>query len=266
MKTISLTDKDFKRKKFKIAPAGTYECIITGKTTIKPGRQGGNNLSVHAKITRGPSKGITFFDTIAETVTWKIGQLLAALKKKKPRLTLETLKKLALNQKLRVILREDEYAGRKQNKVVQWLPLKRTSDEEEEADENGEEGEDEETDENEDDEDEDEEGSEDEETADEEELDLENMDRAELKALIEDKGLEIKITKGMSDDSLREKIAEAIGNGDEEESVEEDDDESDEDESEDEGGEEEDEEETPKARSRGKKPVAKKNAARRVKK
>lgn len=53
--------------------------------------------------------------------------------------------------------------------------------------------------------------------AEEEELDLDDLDRAALKALIKEEGLEIKVFKSTTDDQLRESIAEAMGEGEEEE-------------------------------------------------
>jgi hypothetical protein len=50
----------------------------------------------------------------------------------------------------------------------------------------------------------------DEDEDDEDEIDLDELDRAELKKLIKERELEIKVTKGMSDDDIRKKIAEAV--------------------------------------------------------
>ena len=69
------------------------------------------------------------------------------------------------------------------------------------------------------------------EDAEDEELDLDELSRAELKALIKEEGLDIRVLKSMSDDDLREAIAEAMEAEDEDEPEDEDEDE---DESEDE--------------------------------
>jgi len=87
------------------------------------------------------------------------------------------------------------------------------------------EAEDEDLDEDEESEDEDE-GDEDED--DEDEVDLDELDRAELKKLIKDEELGIKVTKSMSDDDVRKAIAEAMG-GDEDEDEGEDDEDDEED-------------------------------------
>jgi hypothetical protein len=49
------------------------------------------------------------------------------------------------------------------------------------------------------------------------ELDLSELDRAALKKLIKEQGLDIKVTKGMDDDEVREAIAEALGEDEEDE-------------------------------------------------
>jgi SAP domain len=51
----------------------------------------------------------------------------------------------------------------------------------------------------------------------EEEIDLSTLDRTQLKALIKEHSLDIKVLKSMTDDQLREAIAEAFGGEDEEE-------------------------------------------------
>jgi hypothetical protein len=52
-------------------------------------------------------------------------------------------------------------------------------------------------------------------------VDLDDLDRAALKKLIKDESLEVKVTKGKSDDDLRKEIAEAMGAEAEEEEPEE---------------------------------------------
>jgi hypothetical protein len=73
------------------------------------------------------------------------------------------------------------------------------------------------------DEEEDEEEDEPEEEADEEEDDLADLSRAELKALIKEEGLEVRVTTKKSDDDLREEIRTARGAEDEEADEEEED-------------------------------------------
>lgn len=166
---IKLNKDDYKQKSFPTAPGGKYKVQITTKSAIKPGRKGGNQLAVHAVITKGPyAKKVSFFDNIAPTVGWKIAQLLHALGVKKMQITLKELLKLIKGKELRAILREETFEGKKRNKVVQWLPLDVTKKEKEEDDDIDE---DEDEDDSDDDEDEDEEEDEDEDGDDEEDDD-----------------------------------------------------------------------------------------------
>lgn len=78
-------------------------------------------------------------------------------------------------------------------------------------------------------------------------LDLDTLSRTELKKLIKDEELEIKVLKSMSDDDLRAAIAEAMGGDEEEEEAEDEEDEEEEDtedEAEDEADDEEEDEAT----------------------
>jgi len=72
-------------------------------------------------------------------------------------------------------------------------------------------------DEDEDEDDEPEEEPDEEDEDEEEEVDLDDLDRSELKKFIKDNELEISIKKSMSDDDIREAIAEASGSGEEDE-------------------------------------------------
>jgi len=80
--------------------------------------------------------------------------------------------------------------------------------------------------------DEEEEGEEDEGEEDEEEVDLDEMERADLKAFIKEQELDVKVLKNDSDDELRDKIREALGEDEDEEGEDEDEEDGDEDEDE----------------------------------
>lgn len=129
--------------------------------------------------------------------------------------TLDTDKLVGLE--LQVQLKPDrDQDGEYRPKVGKVLGLSDTASDEDE-DEDGEEEDDEESEEEADD--------------DEDAVDLDELDRAELKKFIKDEELEIKVTRSMSDDDIREAIAEALGGDDEEE----DDDAEDEDEDDEDG-------------------------------
>lgn len=120
---VNLTDDDYKGATFKVAPAGKYTVSITNKSKVGKAGSGGAKIVVHGKISKGEHKGVTFFDHIAASVTWKVAQLLMALGIKKKKITLEEILKLAVGKELRAVLKVEKYEGKKNNKVVQWLPL-----------------------------------------------------------------------------------------------------------------------------------------------
>lgn len=226
---VNLGKDDYKRKSFKTAPGGTYAVQITVQTKIKKNAAGdGNNLNVHAKITKGPHKGITFFDNIAPHVGWKVAQLLAAIGKKiTGKTTLQKIAKLVAGKAVRALLKEETFNGKKQNKVVQWLPPKSAAVDDEDLDEKDEEDADDD-----DDEDQDEDADE----TDDEEDDADEDDDA-------------------SDD-------------DEDDDADEDDDDADDDDDDDDADvtDEDDEEEAPKKKSKKAAPKAKAKAKKKVRK
>lgn len=244
---IKLTEADYKKKTFKTAPGGTYFMRFTKKSTIKPGNDG-NVLNVHGSISRGPHKGVTFFDNIAPHVGWKIAQLLAALGVKKMSLTLQALLKLVKEHgdEIRVQLREKKWSGKRQNAVVMYLPVKgKTDDEDEDQDDES----DEENDEEEEDQDESEESDDEEEDSDDEDSDEDDEEESDDDESDDDDDEDSDDEEDSDDDDADE--------GDED--VEEDDDDADDDEEgdeDDEDADDEDEEEAP-----AKKRAVKKKAA-----
>jgi cobalamin biosynthesis protein CobT len=125
---VNLSDDDYKGATFKVAPAGKYEVTVTPKTKVGKSKSGGAKIEIHAKIAKGEHKGISFFDHVAASVTWKVAQVLLALGVKKKSITLEEIVKLLIGTNLRAVLMVDKYEGKKNNKVVQWLPLKAADD------------------------------------------------------------------------------------------------------------------------------------------
>ena len=166
---VSLTDDDFKAKSFKTAPAGKYTFKISAASKVKPGSTS-NILQVVLSIVKGDHKGVNVFDNIAAHVGWKVAQLMLALGIKKKTITLQTLLKLITGKTVQAVIATGEYNGKKQNKVVQYLPL---------AGETEAEDSDEDEDEDEDEDDEDEDGASDDEDADEDEDDEDSDDADE---------------------------------------------------------------------------------------
>jgi hypothetical protein len=131
---INLTEDDFKGKKFKAFPAGTYTCLISKDSKVTKFSGGSRGIKLVLNVV-GDSKGKTIkqkgkiFDNIVASVTWKVGQLMAALGIKKMKITLDELLKLIKGKKLRVVIRVERFEKKDRNKVVQLLPLKPTKDE-----------------------------------------------------------------------------------------------------------------------------------------
>jgi hypothetical protein len=132
---VNLSDDDYKGATFKVAPAGKYEVTVTPKTKVGKSKSGGAKIEIHAKIAKGEHKGISFFDHVAASVTWKVAQVLLALGVKKKSITLEEIVKLLIGTNLRAVLMVDKYEGKKNNKVVQWLPLKAADDDDDDDEE-----------------------------------------------------------------------------------------------------------------------------------
>jgi DNA-directed RNA polymerase delta subunit len=175
---IALTDDDYKGKKFKTAPGGEYEVKVSAKTAVAKGTQG-NVAKVQIVITKGKHKSTIIFDNIAPHVGWKVAQLLKALGIKKTKLTLEEFVKLIKNKELRAIIKEEVYNKKKQNKIVQYLPLEADEDEEELNDDLDDEDDDEDNDADEEDEDDEDDEDEDEEDEEDDEEDDEDEDEDE---------------------------------------------------------------------------------------
>ena len=161
---ISLTKDDFKKKSFKTAPGGTYFVKVNPKSKLKE-MSGGTGLNIEGTITKGPHKGVNFFDNVGPNVKWKIAQIVSGLKITKTKFTMAELLKMIKGGELRAILREKTFEGKKRNEVVQWLPLTVSKDEPKPATDDDEDEEDDDEEESDDDEDDTDEDDEEEEPA-----------------------------------------------------------------------------------------------------
>lgn len=146
------------------------------------------------ELVSGEAKGYrihTYLIPGSDTAKWKFHSFLIAVglmdeKKLKGEINTDRPQDLP---NLMVRTKNETFEGTERAKENGMFPLKDDDPEAEEPEENEEE--------------ETEEG--------EEEVDLEDLDRAELKALIKEQELDIRVLKSMSDDDLRAKISEALG-------------------------------------------------------
>jgi len=141
---------------------------------------------------------------------WKMAEFITALgARKKGSLDLNKI----IGKAVRVKLNADTYEGKPTTKIGTVMKAKPGADEP--ADEPEDEPEEEEVEEDEAEDEEPEEEEEDDEE--EEEVDLSELSRLDLKAFIKENSLAVRVTKSMSDDDIREKIAEVMPSEDEEE-------------------------------------------------
>lgn len=252
---ISITPKDRERKSFKTAPSGTYFIRISKKSALKE-MSGGTGANLQLTITKGPHKGINIFDNIAAHVTWKIGQLLAALGIKKNKFTMAELLKMVKDKELRAVVRVGRFEGKKRNEISQYLPLAAQPDEDDdEANEDEEELDDEDVQNPDDDEDDDEDDADDSDEEDDDDEDSDDDDNEDDDA--DDDGEDDDEDDADSDDD------DSDDDGDEEDGE---DDEDEDDESDDDDDEDEEDDEPPVTRRRAaaKKAPAKKAAAKKA--
>lgn len=182
-------------------PKGLYRAVIDEIDAETPSKRSGNPmLSVTYKISRGDFKGRLAWDYIVldENNKWKLKRFLTAVGLvggKKERGEFDPSKIEGTEVQIRIKHEDDEEYGLR-HKVSSVLPMP--------EDEDGDDLDDEEDDEEE--EDDEDEGTDSDLTLD----DLKGMDRAELKTLIKDEELSIRVTKSKKDDALRDEIAEAL--------------------------------------------------------
>jgi hypothetical protein len=192
-------------------PKGVYDAEIESCTVNKPEGKD-ERIEVVYVITGPEQKGRKLFEYInleSEEGAWRVRQFLEAVglvTDKKETGSFEPEKLVGTSVKVRVTHQADKRAGHEgeisSRAGAVWAP---GSDEDEDAEDL-----DEDADEPDDDDDDD-------------EVDLDELDRKELKALIKEQELEIKVSKSMSDQDIRDAIAEALGEEDEDEPDDEDD-------------------------------------------
>jgi hypothetical protein len=198
-------------------PKGVYDAKIESCAVTKPEGKD-ERIEVVYVISDGDSKGRKLFEYVnleSEEGAWRVRQFLEAVglvTDKKETGSFEPEKLVGTEVKVRVVHQADKRTGHEgeiSSRVgAVWAPGAE-DEEDEDLDEDEKDGED----------------------GDDDEVDLDELDRKELKALIKEQGLEIKVSKSMSDQDIRDAIAEALGESDEDdEDADDDEDEDDEDE------------------------------------
>jgi Protein of unknown function (DUF669)/SAP domain len=174
-------------------PVGLYKMKIA-KLEEKESKSGNPMLELELEVPSGDFKGRKVWDYIVlnEGSEWKLRQLVDALGlKAKGSLDTNKMQGEVLLVRIKHESNEDYEEGAPQAKVKALLPPKSENGDIEAAEE-----------------------AEEEETEEESEdltwADLAEYDRTTLKETIRDNELEIKVTKSMSDDDIREQIAEAL--------------------------------------------------------
>lgn len=185
-------------------PEGDYLAVIK---SIKPDTsQNGNRMLVFTFLGKeGKLKGKEILDraTLTDKALFKLRDILEAVGIAVPRRVVNIPIKKLVGKEIGLTIVDDEpYNGRIKSTVADYISPDSIGEEDDEEDD-------------------DELEEEDDVEADEEEDDLDELDRAELKALIKEEELDVKVMKSMSDDDLREAINEAREEDEEEDDEEE---------------------------------------------
>jgi hypothetical protein len=190
------------RSDFEPIPKGVYEFEVETCEVTKP-KGKDQRIEVVYVIPSGDLKGRKLYDYInleSEAAAWKLRQFLETfglVTDKKETGEFDPAKLVGEKLMVKVVHKPDNREGHEgeiQSRVGSTFAAGESEEGEEDLDGSS-------------DEDEDDEGE------GEGEIDLDELDRAELKKLIKEQELDIKVTKGMSDDDVRKAIAEALGEG-----------------------------------------------------
>ena len=182
-------------------PEGDYKAKIV-KAEKKEAKSSGNTyIQFTFKITEGKYKGkeLTGNATLTPKALFWLRHMLEALGVDVPEKAVNIKYKKYIGEKVGITLEDDEYEGKIKSEVSDFVEYDLV-------------GADEDDDDDEDDEDLDDDDDEDED----DESDLDDMDRKELKAYIKENDLDVKVTKKMDEDDIREAISEAEGDDDDE--------------------------------------------------
>lgn len=188
----------------KRTPSGDYPAKIIAAKKVEAKESGNMMIVWDFEITSGKYKGRKFRDrhTLVPAALFNIRNLLEALGVNVPEKTTKLKFKKYVGSEVGISLIDGEYNNKPLSEVDDFLPISEVGDDEDE------ELDDDELDEDEDD--------------DEDDEDLSEMDRKELKSYIKENDLDVKVTKKMDEDDIREAIEEAEGDEDDEDDDDED--------------------------------------------
>jgi hypothetical protein len=186
------------------APVGTYVLTVEDVDGPKPSSQGNTMLEVRLKPTHdaqgkklkedySPLWHYPLLDHDSPFVQARLKEFIAAFGLK-PSGTLDTEKQIKGKKVLARLKADTDQDGDYRPRVGKLMKFEASSEPEEP-----------------------EEAEEEEEEPEEDAINLDDLNRTQLKKLIKDEGLDIKVLKNMDDDKLRELIAEAMGADEEEE-------------------------------------------------
>lgn len=205
-------------------PENDYKVKIVKIKKIRSSEKDTPGLGVTLKITEGKFSGKKITDRLWLTPKslWRVRSLLEALGMSVPKKAVNLPTKKLINKELGATIIDDEpYQGRIKSKVGDFVDLETLADLYDDEDEDDEDDldDDDVDDDDSDDEDEDSDDSDDDDDEDEDDEedgdDLDDMDRAELKKYIKENDIEVKVTKKMDADAIREAIEGASDEDDE---------------------------------------------------
>ena len=191
-------------------PENDYKGKIVKIKKIRASEKDTPGLAVTIKITEGKFSGKKITDRlwITPKSLWRVRSMLEALGVSVPKKAINLPTKKLIGKELGVTIIDDEpYQGRIKSKIGDFIDLETLSDlyddEDEDADDEDFDDEDSEDEDSDDEEEDEEDGEEDEDD------DLSDLSRKELKKYIKENDLEVKVTKKMDEDEIREAIEEA---------------------------------------------------------
>lgn len=200
-------------------PENDYKIKIIKVKKIRSSEKDTPGIAVTVKVAEGKFEGKKLTDRLWLTPKslWRVRSLLESLGLSVPKKVVNIPTKGLVGKELgATVIDDDPYNGRIKSKIGDFIDLETLADLDDDEDDEDDDDLDDVDDDDADDEDDDSDDDEDEdEDGEDEDDDLEEMDRKELKAYIKENELEVKVTKKMDADAIREAIEEADGDEDE---------------------------------------------------